>query len=484
MAHNPGDQICGRFELVRVEPEGTGSPLFGQAWAALDSESGELVRLAIIEPALLADEAARDALIARLRPLSEGGQEDSLVPLSYIGRDGEHVVAAFEALYAGISLADVLADLDAEDRLPELGRVITDVALGLALLHGRGVLHGALGIETIFVWERGNALWQHGLVESCDPAAIAARIAEAGLAVAPEVAETGQVSAASDVFAWGATIAAYISGKSGAEAVEALRAGELLSESGKLLELLQAAVDPSPAKRPRSGGEVVKGLRDAGLLVVAGEEEGIDDEVLMALAEAGLETISVEAFPPEVDAPPPSAKAAPKSEAKAPEAKAPEAKTPEAKTPEAKAPEAKTPEVKAPEVKGPEAKAPEVKAPEAKAPEVKAPPGPSPRTPPPVVPPAIAHTPAPSVGPPSLGSRGTSKPPSIPAPPKFELPKPRSRPHSSSAGAAKLPKLPSLPSLPTLGGKPVSAPGIPPLPTAGHTKLEVPPLPEVAPPLP
>ena len=47
MAHNPGDQICGRFELVRVEPEGTGSPLFGQAWAALDSESGELVRLAI-----------------------------------------------------------------------------------------------------------------------------------------------------------------------------------------------------------------------------------------------------------------------------------------------------------------------------------------------------------------------------------------------------------------------------------------------------
>ena len=303
MAHNPGDQICDRFELVRAEAQGTGSPLFGDSWAAVDRESGEVVRLVLLGPALIPEAGAREALTTRLAKLCSRGQDDVLVPLSFVGNDGEHVVAAFEGLYAGISLADVVADLEVEDRLPELGRLIADLALGLAILHGRGLLHGCLGIETIFVWERGNALWQHALAGACDPTAIAAKIAETGLLVAPEVVETGKLSAASDVFAWASVIATYASGLPPQEALDALRRGEILGKSGKLLELLQAAVDPSPSARPANGSRLVEGLQAACLLVVDGDEDTIDDEALTALAEAGIDPVTFESLPPEVGAP-------------------------------------------------------------------------------------------------------------------------------------------------------------------------------------
>ena len=318
MAHNPGDQICGRFELVRAEAVGTGSPLFGDSWAAVDSESGEVARLVLLGPELIPDAAAREALVARLGKLCARGQDDVLVPLSFVGLDGEHVATAFEALYAGISLADAVADLEVGDRVSEIGRLIVDVALGLAILHSYGWVHGSLGIETIFIWERGNALWQHTLAGSCDPTALAARIAETGLLVAPEVAETGELSAASDVFAWALVIATYASGLPPEEALAALRRGEILGKSGKLLKLLQAAVDPSPSARPANGSLLVEGLQAAGLLIV-GDEDEIDEEALTALAEAGLDPVMLEGLPPEVGAPAVSAEPVQVSAPAAPE---------------------------------------------------------------------------------------------------------------------------------------------------------------------
>jgi len=307
VAHNPGDQICDRFELIRAESSGTGSPLFGAAWAALDQESGEVARVVLLGPELVPTAEGREALAKQLSGLCEGGQDDVLVPLSFAGCEGDHVVAAFEGLYVGICLADVIADLEVRDRMAELGQLIADVALGLAILHGRGFFHGSLGIDTIFVWERGNALWQHGLAQGCGGPELAVRIAECGQVVAPELAESGCASAAADVFAWAVVIATYVSALPPKEALEALRAGSVLASSGKLLEVLQRAVDPSPVRRYANGAALVRALQGAALIVVSGEEDGVDDDSLTALAEAGVDPVIVESLPAEVLAAKPKA---------------------------------------------------------------------------------------------------------------------------------------------------------------------------------
>ena len=437
VAHNPGDQICGRFELVRAEAEGTGSPLFGDSWAAVDSESGEVVRLVLLGPGLIPGAAAREALTSRLDKLCSRGQDDMLVPLSFVGQDGEHVVAAFEGLYAGISLADVVADLEVDDRLPELGRLIADLALGLAILHGRGLLHGCLGIETIFVWERGNALWQHALAGACDPTAIAAKIAETGLLVAPEVAETGRLTAASDVFAWASVIATYASGLPPEEALDALRRGEILGKSGKLLELLQAAVDPSPSARPANGSRLVEGLQAACLLVVDGEEDNIDEEALTALAEAGIDPVTFESLPPEVGAAPaaPPEQALPAASAKSPPPEVP---------PTAAKPVPVTP---APPKSAPPKSAPPKSAPSKS--EIPSPPSVSPPAPPEltVKPPA-----QPPILPPRPPAAKRANPPTLPT----------KLPPLPGVGA---PALPPRPPLTTRAGE-SAIPGIPQAPAA------------------
>ncbi len=446
MAHNPGDQICGRFELVRAEAEGTGSPLFGDSWAAVDSESGEVVRLVLLGPGLIPGAAAREALTSRLDRLCSRGQDDMLVPLSFVGQDGEHVVAAFEGLYAGISLADVVADLEVDDRLPELGRLIADLALGLAILHGRGLLHGCLGIETIFVWERGNALWQHALAGACDPTAIAAKIAETGLLVAPEVAETGQLSAASDVFAWASVIATYASGLPPQEALDALRRGEILGKSGKLLQLLQAAVDPSPSARPANGSRLIEGLQAACLIVVDGEEDTIDEEALTALAEAGIDPVTFESLPPEVGAAP---AAPPEQSLPAASAKSPPPETP----PTAAKPLPVTP--------APPTAAPPTAAPPTAAKPVPVTPAPPTAAPPKSPPPSLPSLSPPA--PPELTVKPPARPPILP-------------PRPPAAKRANPPTLPTKPP-PLPGG---GAPALPPRPplTARAEESAIPGIPQ------
>ncbi|MCB9566184.1 MAG: hypothetical protein H6710_03035 [Myxococcales bacterium] len=435
MAHNPGDQICGRFELVRAESPGTGSPLFGEAWAALDTESGDMVRLALLGPELIPAASDRAALVARLAPLAESGRDDSLVPLSFAGMEGEICVVGFEGLYAGIALADVLADLPVEDRTPEVSRLCAEIALGLAILHGRGLVHGALGIETIFVWERGNALWLYGLADACDPAALAERAAAHDLALAPEIAAGGPPSPAGDVFAWAVTVASYVSGLPGAEALAALHAGEILGGSGRLGELLKAATAEDPAARPVSGGALVRGLVGAGVIVVAGQEDAIDEEALTALAEVGIEPFSVESLPPEVDKAPPTKAAAPKVEA--PKVELPKVELPKVELPKV---EAQAPKVEAPKVEAPSFEVPKVEAPKVTAPKIELPKIPTPKI-----------EAAPKVSAPKL-------PPLSPPPSAASAPRAPSGPSTFGPGA-KIPELPSI--LPTEA--PESAPAASPL---------------------
>ncbi len=462
MAHHPGDQICGRFELVRAEAEGTGSPLFGDSWAAVDGESGEVVRLILLGPDLIPEAGAREALEERLAPLCERGQDDVLVPLSFVGRDGDHLAVAFEGLYAGIALSDVVTDLEVSDRSSELGQLIADLALGLAILHGRGHLHGSLGIETIFVWERGNALWQHGLAGGCDPRAIAGRVEATGLVVAPEVAAEGRLSPASDVFAWGSVIATYASGLPPKEALEALRRGEILGKSGKLLELLQAAVQPAPSERPADGSRLVEGLQAACLLIVDGEEDSVDDDALTALAEAGIDPVTVEQLPPEVSAGVEQPKvAAPVAEVPAPAAPAP-ARAAAPATPVPPMPEAK----RAPTPVPPTASA--TGKPAVKPPPLAKPPKPPPSKP--LKPPSLAKPPAM----PRAAAKPPAKPPAMPRaatkpPAKLGAPVlPPRPPLKERAGEGSIPGIPKAPSASPAAPSPAapSAPPVAPSPAA------------------
>jgi len=275
---SPGQTICDRFELVREEPEGTGTPVLGTRWAAFDLDSGDLVRLVFIGPELGGDGARRAALEARLAALT-GLREDSLAPVCFVGVEAGASVVAYEGLYGGIAVAEVFGDLSAEERGAEHVRFAVELARGLRALHRGGLLQAIHGIEVVFDWERGYALWCYGLADVCEPAVIRARCREQGLALAPEVAAGGPFTRRADVFGWAASVAAFVTGLPPAEAIESARSGGISGVDERLQALLLRCLAASPTQRPEGGEDLVRGLATAGLTEEDGAPEDVSPEV-------------------------------------------------------------------------------------------------------------------------------------------------------------------------------------------------------------
>jgi hypothetical protein len=262
---SPGQTICERFELVRAEPDGTGTPVLGARWAAFDLDSGDLVRLVFIAPELGGAGERRVALEARLAALMTI-RDDSLAPVCFVGVEAGASVVAYEGLYGGIAVAEVFGDLSAEERSAEHLRFAVELARGQRALHRGGLVQAIHGIEIVFDWERGYAVWCYGLADVCEPVAIRARCQEHGVALAPEVAAGGPFTPRADVFGWAASVVAFVTGTRPVEAIELARSGALSGVDARLQPLLLRCLAASPTERLADGDGLIQELATAGLI--------------------------------------------------------------------------------------------------------------------------------------------------------------------------------------------------------------------------
>ncbi|MEZ4426077.1 MAG: hypothetical protein R3A51_00140 [Nannocystaceae bacterium] len=265
MQPSPSDRLCERFELLREQAEGTGSPLLGRAWAAMDRELGEVVHVTLLDAELLPSDELRATAASQARALiglCEAGDDSGLVPVAFADVHEDLCFVVHEPLYGAISLTDVggARAADPTEQFTELARFIEHGARALATLHGRGLIHGLVGIATAFAWEGGHALWQYGLAPLCDADALARRDAGRRL-LAPEFAERRVCTPAADVFGWAATVVALASGRPRGAAIEAFRQGHVpaLGE-GALRELVAVCLGDDPGDRPTSGVALLERL--------------------------------------------------------------------------------------------------------------------------------------------------------------------------------------------------------------------------------
>ena len=226
-----------------------------------------------------------------------GLRHPALVRVVLVDREMDYSVVGYEALPGAESMTDVVTS--GSSRIL-LARTALEVARGLAFLHRRGMLHGALTPSTVVMWEGVPVLWEHGIAALCSHAVFGPRASKlGGDVVAPEVRAGAQLTPATDVFAWAAVLSSVATGVLGPEAVASVVAGEVdEGRQGPLFSLIREALAPEPAGRPRDGTHLLERLlaleevpRPTPTKVQA-SADAVDDEDLSNLARRYLAEMS------------------------------------------------------------------------------------------------------------------------------------------------------------------------------------------------
>lgn len=248
---NPGDTICGEILLERPASSSMGAQVFQPVFAARDLSRDEGLWLTVVDGMFTPTEVDLSAFMAGANGLLQV-RHPSLVRVVLVDREEDYCVVGYEDLPGAEPLPDVVLRGDGRRAL---ARIAVEVARGLAYLHRRGLLHGALTPGTVLMWEGTPMLWEYGLAGLCDPTVLGPRARSlGGDVVAPEVLHGAPLTPAIDVFAWGAVVAAVASGELGADAVSALMEGDVdPGRFGLMLGVVRQALSPEPGLRPRDG---------------------------------------------------------------------------------------------------------------------------------------------------------------------------------------------------------------------------------------
>lgn len=257
----PGDTICGEIVLEQLAPSSLGAEVFQPLFLARNTARDEPLWLTVIDGTFTPTSVDLSSFMAGANALMSV-RHPSLVRVVLVDREEDYCVVGYEQLPGAEALAELVIQGDGR-RL--LARVAVEVARGLAYLHRRGLLHGALTPGTVVVWEGVPVLWEHGLAGLCDPSLFGPRARSlGGDVVAPEVPSGAPLTPAADVYAWGAVMAAVASGELGAAAVSAVLEGDVdPGRHGLLLGVVRQALAPEPGRRPRDGMHLLDLLQRA-----------------------------------------------------------------------------------------------------------------------------------------------------------------------------------------------------------------------------
>jgi len=258
---NPGDTICGEILLERLAPSSIGAEAIQPVFVASHLGRNESLWLAVVDGMLTPTSVELSAFMAGANALMSV-RHPSLVRVVLVDREEDYCVVGYEQLPGAEPIFDLVERGEGRE---VLARAAVEVARGLACLHSRGFLHGALTPGTVLLWEGAPVLWEHGLAAFCDPVVLGPRSRSlGGDAVAPEVPTGAPLTPATDVYAWGAVMAAIVSGELGSEAVAAVLDGDVdPGPHGLLLGVVRTALAPEPGRRPRDGVHLLELLQRA-----------------------------------------------------------------------------------------------------------------------------------------------------------------------------------------------------------------------------
>jgi serine/threonine protein kinase len=267
--------IAGRYRLEKR----LGAGWMAEVWSALDLDLDRTVAVKLLAP-----HADRLRFEREARAAAALSHPNICVLYSY-GETGDRPFIVFEYLPGG-SLEDRLA---AGRPLPDgdTQRIAAEVASGLAHAHARGLVHRDLKPSNVLFDVEGRAkIADFGIARLGDAEGLTAAGTVLGTAayISPEQAAGGDVTPASDVYAFGVILYRMLTGRLPFESKDALEMAGLHRDElppplatirpnapATLESVAMAALSKSPLDRPSDGAALLAEL-DAGA-TLPGETE-------------------------------------------------------------------------------------------------------------------------------------------------------------------------------------------------------------------
>ena len=242
-----------RYEIL--EPFGTS--LFGSYFKARDRELERLVLLWLLPPAMFQDDAERRQCLRRAAAVA-ALQHSSFLPLHETGETGDGGLFQAFAWAEGATLA---RRLEAGPLKPAVAVDLTaQIAAGLDLAHGQGILHGHLDPSGVLVTSSGEAKLLDLAASPGERTWFGAAAAPAAAWLAPEQRRGMGASVRSDVWGLGAMLYEMVTGvRPGSGREEPLRVLRP-DVSADLEQIAARALAPAPLDRHASAGDLRRDL--------------------------------------------------------------------------------------------------------------------------------------------------------------------------------------------------------------------------------
>jgi serine/threonine protein kinase len=242
-----------RYEILEL----FGASLLGSYYKARDRELERLVLLWLLPPALFPDDGERRRCLSRAAAVA-ALHHPSLLPLYETGETGDGGIFQAFAWAEGETLA---RRLEAGPLKPAVAvDLTTQIAAGLALAHGQGIIHGHLDPSGVLVTSSGEAKLFDLSASPGERTWAGAGEAPVAAWRAPEQRQGLAADARSDVWGLGAMLYEMVTGmrprSGGYEPLRALRP----DASEDLERIVARALAPKPADRQASAGDLRREL--------------------------------------------------------------------------------------------------------------------------------------------------------------------------------------------------------------------------------
>ncbi|MUN36664.1 serine/threonine-protein kinase [Actinomadura litoris] len=267
-AVEPGVALGGRYRLVTRLARGG----MGEVWSAVDQSLARWVAIKIV----LAEMGADPMLIARLRREAQTAAALSHPGITVVYDIGEHEGHPFFVmeLLEGTDFKALLADSPGGMPAVRAAGLMAQVADALDYAHRKGVVHRDIKPANLIELVGGG-------VRICDFGICRYSEATTGLTasggvlgtpayMAPEQYEDGSVDARSDLYSFGCTLYALLTGRPpfpGPSLVALMRQhlsmppARLTAAPSRLADLVASLLSKNPGDRPASAGKVADALR-------------------------------------------------------------------------------------------------------------------------------------------------------------------------------------------------------------------------------